>query len=114
MESAFLVVLATVADPETGAALAKTLVDERLAACVQVIPGGTSIYRWQGALYTEPQVQLIIKTSSDAWPSLRSRWMVLHGDEVPELLALPVSDGLPAYMNWLKESTTPVDHHQGK
>lgn len=113
MDSAFLVVLGTIADSEAGVVLAKTLVDERLAACVQVIPGGTAVYRWQGELYVDPQVQLIVKTSAAAWPALRSRWLELHGDQTPELLALPVIDGLPAYLTWLGDST--VDGHpEGK
>lgn len=107
MDANSLVVLVTIADAEAGAALGRTLVEESLAACVQVIPGGTAIYRWQGELRTDPQVQLIIKARQAVWPRLRERIVELHGDEVPELLALPVVDGLPAYLRWLEEATTP-------
>jgi predicted alpha/beta superfamily hydrolase/uncharacterized protein involved in tolerance to divalent cations len=93
-------------DAEAGVALGRTLVEERLAACVQVIPGGTAIYGWQGALHTDAMAQLIIKTRSAVWPALRSRIVELHADEVPEILALPVSDGLPAYVRWVEEMTT--------
>ncbi len=65
MDANYLVVLVTMTDPEAGAALGRTLVEERLAACVQVIPGGTAIYRWQGVLNADPMAQLIIKTRAD-------------------------------------------------
>ena len=80
--------------------------EEALAACVQVIPGGTAIYRWQGKLNTDAMAQLIIKTRAAVWPALRNRIVELHDDEVPEILALPVSDGLPAYLRWVEEMTT--------
>ena len=107
MEAEPLVVLTTVATPEAAAQLARRLVEERLAACVQVMPGGTATYRWQGALYEEAQTQLIIKTTNSAWERLRARIVELHSDAVPEILALPVTDGLPAYLAWLGESTAP-------
>ena len=100
----YLVVLVTVGSAEAGVALGRALVEERLAGCVQVIPGGTAIYRWQGQLYADPQAQLIVKTRRTAWPALCARIVELHGDEVPEILALPVADGLPAYLHWLDES----------
>ncbi len=107
MDANYLVVLVTIADAEAGVALGRKLVEEALAACVQVIPGGTAIYRWQGRLNTDAQVQLIIKTRRAVWPRLRERIVELHGDEVPEILALSVVDGLPAYLRWLDEGTTP-------
>ena len=91
MQSDYLTVLVTVADPEAGVALGRTLVEEALAACVQVIPGGTAIYRWQGAMHVDPKAQLIIKTRRLVWPCLRERIVELHDDEVPEILALPIS-----------------------
>jgi periplasmic divalent cation tolerance protein len=100
-----LLVLVTIGEQEAGIRLGHTLVEERLAACVQVIPGGTAIYRWEGQVHAEPQVQLIIKTSGRIWPELRARILALHSDEVPEILALPVTDGLPAYLDWLKDMT---------
>ena len=108
MDSEHLVVLATIAGQEDGVALAEKLVAERLAACVQVIPGGTAVYRWQETQYVEPQVQLIIKTSQSAWKGLRARLLELHPDRVPDMLALPVVDGLPAYLAWISENTDPA------
>ncbi|MFO7697364.1 MAG: divalent-cation tolerance protein CutA, partial [Anaerolineae bacterium] len=106
MDASYLVVMVTVANTETGMALGRRLVLEQLAACVQVIPGGTAIYRWQGKIQTDQQTQLLIKTRRGAWPALQSRIMALHSDEVPEILALPVVDGLPAYLSWLDDMTT--------
>lgn len=106
MHSGYLVVLVTVGSAEAGQALARTLVEEGLAGCAQVIPGGTAIYRWRGEVHADPQTQLIIKTRQDVWPRLRERITELHTDEVPEILALPVADGLPAYLKWLDEVTS--------
>ncbi len=107
MEADYLVVLVTISTAEAGVALGQTLVEEGLAACIQVIPGGTAIYRWQGQLHTDAQAQLIIKTRRAVWPALQARILELHGDALPELLALPVADGLPAYLRWLAEMTPP-------
>ena len=108
METDYLVVLVAIADPAAGVQLGRTLVEEQLAACVQVIPGGTAIYRWQGTLYADPQTQILIKTRRAAWPALQARILALHSDETPEILALPVLDGLPAYLRWLDEMTAGV------
>ena len=105
MDPDYLIVLVTLADAEAGVALGRTLVEEGLAACVQVIPAGTAIYRWQGKLCTDPMAQVLIKTRTAVWPALRSRIVDLHEDEVPEILALPVSDGLPGYLRWMDEMT---------
>lgn len=106
MDAHYLLVLVSIPDPAAGVALGRALVAERLAACVQVIPGGTAIYRWQGELNTDPMTQLIIKTRQDVWPALQARIRALHSDEVPEVLALPVTDGLADYLSWVTEMTT--------
>ncbi len=104
MGAEHLVVLVTVGTPEAGLQLGRQLVEERLAACVQVLGAGTAIYRWQGQLYQDPQVQLIFKTTAAAWEHLQARIVELHTDDVPEILALPVADGWPPYLAWLSES----------
>ncbi len=104
IDDAYLVVLVTIAGAEAGRRLGLALVEEGLAACVQVIPGGTAIYRWQGQTHVDDMCQLLIKTRVAAWPRLQARIVALHSDEVPEILALPVSDGLPAYLRWLDET----------
>jgi periplasmic divalent cation tolerance protein len=103
-EAVYLAVLVTVADAEVGQQLGRRLVEEQLAACVQVIPGGTAIYRWQGSLQVDPAAQLIIKTRRSVWSRLEERIRELHADEVPEILALPVVAGLAGYLAWMDES----------
>jgi periplasmic divalent cation tolerance protein len=100
-----LVVLVTVSDAIGGEALGRALVEKGLAACVQVVPGGTAIYRWEGRVHVDPQVQLIVKTRRARWTELQEAIRSLHTDEVPEILALPVVDGLPAYLQWMAEVT---------
>jgi periplasmic divalent cation tolerance protein len=106
VEKGYILVLVTIPEETAGQALGRTLVDEGLAACVQILPGGTAIYRWQGQTYSDPMTQLIIKTREAAWPALQARILSLHSDEVPEILALPIQAGLPAYLRWVDEVVT--------
>jgi periplasmic divalent cation tolerance protein len=99
------VVLVSLPDAGAARALARTLVEERLAACGSVVPGATSIYRWEGELLEEPEVLLFLKTTEAALPELLRRVPELHAYDVPEILALPVSEGHPPYMAWVTEST---------
>ena len=87
--------------------MATILVEERLAACVNLVPGLTSIYRyrWQGTLRREPEYLLLIKTTAARFTQVRERIRALHPYEVPEIIALPIRDGDPAYLNWLTENT---------
>ena len=101
----FIVVLVTIGEAQAGQNLARALVEEHLAACVQIIPGGLAVYRWQGTLYQEAQVQLLIKTRRSLFDELQSRILALHGDKVPEILALPVVGGLAAYLDWMASET---------
>ena len=98
------VVLVTAPSPEAGAALGRALVDERLAACVNVIPGLTSIYRWQGQREEASECLLLIKTDETRYAELERRVLELHPYTVPEVLALPVERGAPAYVEWLRDS----------
>lgn len=102
--SDYLLVFVSIADADSGRALGRTLVDEGLAACVQVLPGGTAIYRWEGKTEVETMTQLIIKTRAVSWPALMRRIVALHPDEVPEILAVPVQTGLPAYLHWMDQT----------
>lgn len=92
--------------PDAGAAdtIAETLVREGLAACVTVLPGVHSVYRWQGVLEREAQSVLMIKCQAGAYPRLESRLRALHPDQVPELLCVPVVAGLPAYLAWMAQA----------
>lgn len=96
-----LVVLCTVSSSEEGRRIARDLVERRLAACVNLMPKVESIYRWQGAVESAEEVLLVVKTTPARFPELRDKILELHSYAVPEVLALPVSDGSPKYLDWL-------------
>ncbi|XP_077645124.1 protein CutA [Lonchura striata] len=87
--------------------LARALVQQRLAACVNIIPGVTSVYTWQGKLEEDSEVLLMIKTRSSRVPALSDFVRSRHPYEVPEVLALPVAQGNPPYLRWVRHSVPP-------
>lgn len=95
------VVLVTAPDGDTAERLGRALVQERLAACVNVVPAITSIYRWEGRVETDAEVLLVIKTATRGFESLRRRVVELHPYDTPEVLALDVRDGARAYLDWV-------------
>ena len=99
-----MIVLTTVPEDLDARALAQTLVGERLAACVSVLPTMTSIYRWEGKVDESRERQLVIKTSAETVDRLRDRLADLHPYDVPEFLVLEVASGAAAYLTWLAES----------
>jgi periplasmic divalent cation tolerance protein len=99
-----VVVLTTVPSADKGEEIARTLVEERLAACVNVLPGMTSIYRWRDAVEREPECQVVIKTTRARVPALQTRLAALHPYELPEFIVLSVADGGAAYVRWILES----------
>lgn len=100
------VVLVTAPTQDDALTLGRTLVDERLAACVNVLPGLTSIYRWEGRREEAAECLLVIKTDGARYPALERRVHELHSYTVPEVLALAVDAGAPTYVQWLNESVT--------
>lgn len=90
--------------PETGVAetIAETLVAERLAACANIVPGATSIYRWDGAIQREAEVMIVLKTTAAISARLRDRLVELHPYDVPEVIAFDVSDGSRPYLDWVR------------
>lgn len=100
------VVLCTCPDAIAGERLARALIDESLAACINMVPGLTSVYRWAGAVETAQETLLIIKTTASAYPTLEKRLAALHPYEVPEIVALDISAGLPAYLQWVESCVT--------
>jgi periplasmic divalent cation tolerance protein len=100
------VVLTTLGAGADAAALARTLVEERLAACVNVLPPMTSVYRWKGVVEQDREQQLIIKTAVARLGDLEARLRTLHPYELPEFLVLPASGGSSAYLAWVRESVT--------
>lgn len=98
-------VLVFVTVPEDGAdALARDLVDARVAACVSVLPVMTSTYQWEGQIEREREHQLIIKTTSAGVPALWDRVRDLHPFDVPEFVVVPIIDGNAAYLQWVRTS----------
>jgi len=100
-DTGYLIVLVSCPAIAEARSVGRALVEERLAACVHVIPGVTAIYRWKGSIEEDPQTVLVVKTTRAAWPRLADRVQELHTDEVPEILALPVEEGLPTYLRWI-------------
>ncbi|AFL73126.1 divalent-cation tolerance protein CutA [Thiocystis violascens] len=88
-------------DRETALALAERLVEERLAACVNLLPGVTSVYRWEGELQRESEVLLLIKTVRERVDPVIARLRQLHPYEVPEMIAVPITEGLDDYLSWV-------------
>src|SRR5512136_1206754 len=96
-----VVVLVTAPSAEAAAVLARTLVEERLCACGNVVPAIRSIYRWEGKVHDDAEALLVLKTERRLVPELKARLPELHPYQVPELLVLPVEDGLPPYLEWV-------------
>lgn len=103
----FCVVLVTVPSQAQADAIAKTLVELKLAACVSLLPV-RSIYTWQGNLQTEEEWQLLIKSHLTRFAELESKLQAIHPYEVPEIIALPILAGSPAYLQWLADSVNPT------
>lgn len=99
-----LVVLVTAGSKDEATRIARALVEEGLAACVNLVPGVRSIYRWEGAVADEEEVLLIAKTRRQRFDELESRIRALHSYAVPEILALAVEGGSAAYLDWLAAS----------
>lgn len=95
------------AEGDLGTRLAAVLVEERLAACVNILPPMTSVYRWDGQVEQAAEHQLIIKTTADHVDAVRVRLAALHPYELPELMVLPVTDGGAAYLEWVRASVRP-------
>jgi periplasmic divalent cation tolerance protein len=102
--SEHVVALSTVGTAEDAERLARALVERRLAACVNVVPGLVSVYRWQGAVEREEERLLLIKTRAERVDALRRALVELHPYELPELVVLDVRDGHPPYLAWVDES----------
>jgi periplasmic divalent cation tolerance protein len=104
-DAGVLVVLVTTPDSDSGHALARALVEERLAACVNVLPGLRSIYRWEGAVEEADECLLLIKVRTAGVARLAERVVELHPYEVPEVVALPVVAGLEGYLEWVERES---------
>jgi periplasmic divalent cation tolerance protein len=106
MSADVLIALCTCPDAAVGERIAAALVGEGLAACVNALPGITSLYLWKGEVQRDSEVLLLIKTTQARLPELTDRVRQLHPYELPEVIAVPVSDGLPDYLQWVITCTS--------
>ncbi|MEJ2392509.1 MAG: divalent-cation tolerance protein CutA [Gammaproteobacteria bacterium] len=107
--SPHLLVYITCDSTDNAREIATSLVNERLAACVNILPAIESIYRWQNKIESSNEVLLMVKTHRDIFTILRERVCKLHHYELPEIIAVPIEAGLEPYLNWITES---VNHHE--
>jgi periplasmic divalent cation tolerance protein len=99
-----IVVFVTTPNSEEAAQLAEMLVGQRLAACVQILPEMESVYRWQGKIERQKEVLVIAKTTKAKFEELEREVRAIHSYETPEIVALPLTAGSPAYLEWLNSS----------
>ncbi|HEX6067035.1 MAG TPA: divalent-cation tolerance protein CutA [Longimicrobiales bacterium] len=102
-----LIVFTNLPDRASALELARVLVETRLAACVNVLGEISSVYRWKGEIANETEVAVLIKTRVAAYEALEARIKALHPYEIPEIVAVPVAGGLPAYLEWVAAETSP-------
>jgi len=100
-----LLILTNVPDQATAEKLARALIDQRAAACVNVLAPCRSIYRWQGAVETADEIPLLIKSTVANYSDVERIVRAQHPYDVPELIALPITQGLPAWLDWLAQET---------
>lgn len=99
------VVFTNLPDHETAVTIARALIDGRFAACVTVLAGATSVYRWEGAVESADETPLLIKTTRARYAALEAELCRLHPYELPEIVAVPLTQGLPAYVQWVADET---------
>jgi periplasmic divalent cation tolerance protein len=104
-----LLVLTNLPDRTAAEMLANALIEARLAACVNILPPCRSVYRWQGAVEAADEVPLLIKTSEARYAALETAIRALHPYELPKLIAVPITHGLPAYLAWVAAETSSTD-----
>jgi periplasmic divalent cation tolerance protein len=105
MDDVALLVCTNLPDAQSAHALARDLLERRLAACVNILPGVRSAYRWQGGIEEASETSLMIKTTQLRYAALEQAIAAAHPYEVPEIIAMPIVAGLPAYLGWLAQET---------
>jgi periplasmic divalent cation tolerance protein len=103
-----LLVLTNLPDLPSAEAMATTLIEQHLAACVNIMAPCRSIYRWQASVTTTNEVPLLIKTTEARFPALQAAIHAAHPYELPEVIAIPITRGLPGYLAWMAAETQPV------
>ena len=105
MPTALLLTLTTLPDRECALRLAETLVDQGLAACVNILPAVTSVYQWQGKRESAEEVLMLIKTTKHRYSAMQAAIREQHPYELPEIIAVPVEQGLAGYLEWVEQCT---------
>lgn len=100
-----LLILTNAPDESTAHSIARTLVEQKLVACVNVLPGARSVYRWQGAIEEAAEVTMLIKSTQERYAEVEAAIKAAHPYDVPEIIALPVVAGLPSYLEWVALET---------
>ena len=109
MAQRFLIIFCTTASEQEATTISKTVVEERLAACANIIPKIRSIYRWKEEIWDEGETLIIIKSREDLFEKIRSRIRELHSYDVPEITAIQLDKGDAAYLQWLEAVTAKGD-----
>ena len=99
------IVITTCGSEETALTIASGVVDQGFAACVNILPRVQSVYRWQGAVESASEIPLLIKSTVGRYAELEAAIRARHPYDVPEIIALPITQGLPAYLNWVATET---------
>ena len=100
-----ILVISTLPDRDAAEKMAHFLIEQQLAACVNILPGATSVYRWQGKVESANETILLIKTTMARYPALETAIKNQHPYELPEIIAVPINAGLPAYLEWVATET---------
>lgn len=104
-DSDVLLVLTNLPDHEAAAKLARALIEEKLAACVNILAACTSVYRWNGVVENADEIPVLIKTTCERYAALQDAICRLHPYELPEIIAVPLAHGLPGYLQWVADET---------
>ncbi len=105
-----LLVMTNLPDLPAAQAMARALVGVRLAACVNILPGVQSVYRWQGTVEEANEVTLLVKSTQRLYPQLQQAIVAAHPYDLPEVIALPLADGHAPYLHWIAAETAPDEH----
>ena len=100
-----LLILTNCPDEESANVIALAVVEAKLAACVNILPRVQSVYRWQGTVESASEIPLLIKSTAKNYPALEAAIRARHPYDIPEIIALPIRQGLPAYLNWVAAET---------
>ena len=103
-DNAYSIIITTYPDKETAKKIARLLVEKRLAACVQMLPV-ESVYLWQSKICDDNEIALFIKTKTKLFDKIKDAIKENHGYEVPEIIQIPITDGLPEYLKWIDDCT---------